>query len=470
MPTRRDQVQSYQFMMQRVMSAFAHQDTDPVQPAGRRLLGAGLAGVMVAALGLAGMGVYGMLRPGGNKTWRDGSAVIVEKESGTRYVYRDGTLYPMANFASAVLALDGPAKTVRVAASSLLGVPRGPMLGIVGAPDALPPAGRVTAQPWRLCGLPPLAGDSAARGSTSLRIGVESTGRDLDDEALLVENADTRRLFLVWHGRRHELMDRRVALTALGLDQQPAIVVASAWLDALPAGGPLTTRTVLGRGQPATAVGGALVGQVYVVDGAGQQYYLVAEARRLAAITPVEARMLLADQATRAAYPTGLVRALPLTPMQAAAAEKQPPPAHDPGAPPAVAPPVVTPDLARFAICAEFGNPVDPPRLTIDPAAAQTGPGTTNRRSPQGTALVDRVEVPPGWAALVEAMPSPDATVGTRYLVSDLGVRHALADQDVQRRLGYPAAVPVRLPAGLVARIPDGPALDPAAARRPALP
>ncbi|GAB2960877.1 type VII secretion protein EccB [Micromonospora polyrhachis] len=469
MPTRRDQVQSYQFMMQRVMSAFAHQDTDPVHPAGRRLLGAGLAGVMVAALGLAGMGVYGMLRPGGNKTWRDGSAVIVEKQSGTRYVYRDGTLYPMANLTSAVLALDGPAKTVGVAANSLLGVPRGPLLGIVGAPDALPPAARVTAKPWQLCGLPPQAGDRP-HGFTSLRIGVDSTGRELGDDALLVENADSRRLFLIWHGRRHELMDRRVALTALGLDQQPAIVVPRAWLDALPAGGPLTTRTVIGRGQPATAVSGALVGQVYVVDGTSQQYYLVAEANRLAAITPVEARMLLADQATRAAYPTGLVRALTLTSMQAAAAEKQPPPDHDPAAPPAVAPPIVTPDLARFAICATFGNPVDPPRLTIDPATAQTGPATTTGRSAQGAALVDRVEVPPGWAALVEAMPSPDAAAGTRYLVSDLGIRHALADQDVQRRLGYESAAPVRLPAGLVARIPEGPVLDPAAARRPALP
>ncbi|WP_276313807.1 hypothetical protein [Solihabitans fulvus] len=32
--------------------------------------------------------------------------------------------------------------------------------------------------------------------------------------------------------------------------------------------------------------------------------------------------------------------------------------------------------------------------------------------------------------------------------------------------LGCPAARPVRLPAGLVARLPEGPSLDPAAATR----
>ncbi|WP_276313808.1 hypothetical protein [Solihabitans fulvus] len=34
------------------------------------------------------------------------------------------------------------------------------------------------------------------------------------------------------------------------------------------------------------------------------------------------------------------------------------------------------------------------------------------------------------------------------------------------KTLGYPAARPVRLPVGLVARLPEGPSLDPAAATR----
>ncbi|GAB3158658.1 type VII secretion protein EccB [Micromonospora sonneratiae] len=473
MPTRRDQVQSYQFMMQRVVSAFAHHDTDPVQPAGRRLFGAGLAGIMIAVLGLAGMGVYGMLRPGGNTTWRDGSSIIMEKETGTRYIYREGQLHPMANFTSAVLALDGQLKTINVAASSLLGVPRGPLLGIANAPEALPPAARLAGGPWTMCGRPRQNGDVATTASTVLRVGQRSAGRDLGDDALLVEETNGRRLFLIWHGHRHELVDRPVAMTALGLDRQPILVVPTAWVDALPAGQRLVTRPVVGRGTPSSAVPGALVGQVYVVEGAGtgqQQHYLVVDTRRVAPVTPVEAGLLLADPASRPAYPDGVAEALPLSTMQAAAAEKQPPSTHGPGAAPATPPLIVVPESPDFAICAEFNDAVNPPRLAVDTTTQQPLGTTTRRRSPEGVALADRVEVTPGWAALVEAVPTPDAPVGTRYLVTDLGVRHALANQDVQRLLGYAGVEPLRLPASMIARLPEGPALDPVAARRPMVP
>ncbi|MGW0431203.1 type VII secretion protein EccB [Micromonospora sp. NPDC003197] len=471
MPTRRDQMQSYQFIMQRVVSALAYQDIDPVQPTGRRLVGAGLAGIMVAVVGLAAVGVYAMVRPGGSDKWRDGSSIIVERETGTRYVYREGVLHPMANFASALLALGGTPKTTQVSANSLLGIPRGVPLGIVGAPDALPPAGRVTGAAWTTCVQQARDGTGRVATATVLRVGgAPVTGRELGDDALLAEEVDTHRLVLIWRRHRHEIVDRSVVLTALGLDQQPATPVASAWLDTLPAGQRLGSRAVLGRGTPSTAVSGALVGQVYVMNGAGtdRQYYLVADGQRLAPLTAVEASILLADPATRSAYPDGWPVARPLSPAQAAGADKQQPPAPDSGAPPATLPRITAPELPNSAICAEFSDAASPPRLVI--AAGQPTPAAPvggSRRSADGASLADRVEVSPGWAAVVEAVPAPEAPVGTRFLVTDLGLRHALTDHTVQGLLGYANVQPVRLPAALVARVPEGPPLDPSAARRP---
>src|SRR4051812_2159878 len=125
-PSRSDQLHSYQFAVRRVVSAVAAHESNPARPPGRRAGVTLLAGVLVAALGLAGFAVWGLLQPGGSTRWRSGNAVIVEKESGAKFVYVDGVLHPVANYASALLIV-GAARpsTISVARRSLAGVPRG---------------------------------------------------------------------------------------------------------------------------------------------------------------------------------------------------------------------------------------------------------------------------------------------------------------------------------------------------------
>ncbi|GAA0917833.1 hypothetical protein GCM10009558_028250 [Virgisporangium aurantiacum] len=123
--------------MQRVVSAVAAHESNPSRPPGRRAGLALLAGVLAAALGLAGFAVWGLLQPGGSTKWRSGTAVIVEKESGAKFVYLDGVLHPVVNYASALLIV-GAARTIAVARRSLAGAARGPLLGIPGAPHAVP--------------------------------------------------------------------------------------------------------------------------------------------------------------------------------------------------------------------------------------------------------------------------------------------------------------------------------------------
>src|ERR1700754_1463758 len=116
MPSRQDQLQSYQFMVQRVVAALVMRETDPAQSPFRRAAGATLASLLVSAIALGGAAVYGAFVGGGGQGWKNESAVIIEKESGARYVYRQGRLRPVLNYASALLILGGTGqpKTVSV--------------------------------------------------------------------------------------------------------------------------------------------------------------------------------------------------------------------------------------------------------------------------------------------------------------------------------------------------------------------
>ncbi len=72
--------------------------------------------------------------------------------------------------------------------------------------------------------------------------------------------------------------------------------------------------------------------------------------------------------------------------------------------------------------------------------------------------------MPPGRGALVRAVAGPDDPAGALALVTDVGMRFAVASDAVSETLGYAGVAPLRLPAALVALLPPGPALDPAAA------
>src|SRR5215510_10773577 len=104
MATRRDQLQSYQFLTQRVISALVMRETDPRQSPLRRGIGAVFVGLMIAVMTAAGFGVYGLLTKVGGNDWKTQGAVVVEKECGASYVYLNGKLYPALNYASALIA------------------------------------------------------------------------------------------------------------------------------------------------------------------------------------------------------------------------------------------------------------------------------------------------------------------------------------------------------------------------------
>ncbi|MEV4122365.1 type VII secretion protein EccB [Micromonospora sp. NPDC049645] len=458
MPSRQDQLHSYQFSVQRAVAALVMRETDPAQSPFRRLAGAGLASVLVAAIGLGGFALYGLFA-GGGKGWRDPGAVIVEKESGARFVYREQKLHPVLNYASALLIVGADrSKTVLVSRRTIDGVPRGLPLGIADAPDSLPAPGRLASTAWTVCSTVP-AGAGSPR--SALLIGsAPDGGRPLGDEALLLRHPDGG-LHLVWHQRRYLVRDPSRVLAALATTRAQAVPVAPALLNSLPAGADLAPLDLPALGRSAARVPGATVGTVYLVSnsGGGRQYAVALDAG-LAGITELQAGLLLArtGQGEPVAMTLGRFAALPTVPDLAPSGPHAPPPtpprlaAGDDGA--------LCTGVADDGGVGEVRWGVPLRDLTATPRTAPTG----------GAVLADHVLVEPGRGAVVEAAAAPGATGGAVSVVTDLGRRYVLADRDVLAMLGYRDVRPMRLPAGLVSLVPAGATLDPAAARAVAAP
>jgi type VII secretion protein EccB len=481
MASRRDQFQSYQFSVRRVISSLVLHETDPAQPPLRRMSGATFGGVMIAVLVLAVAGVIGVVKPSSTSTWQDGGKVIVVKETGARYVWladqKTGKhyLYPVTNFASGALLANSTA-TIYVQAKDILNAPRGPLLGLPDAPDVLPPTDQLLGAPWTLCSLPAQTISGETTPNTALVVGrARTSGTPVGQSAFLLDNTESRdkahEYSLVWHGHSYPIPDPAPVLEGLTLHGQPQIQVGAAWMSALPAGKPLAVANVAGRGQHSTLVRGGVVGEVMVVQSAGgSQYYLLGQ-KHIQAITPVQADITLADPTVqKTVYGGRRPKAVPLSAAEANSVPQQGLPAPDPTNPPATKPAMASVNSDQSTVCASFNNAGLVPDVAVQAAVegAALAPAT-QQRTQNGTVLANRVVVEPGWGSIVESMSSPTATSGSLFVVTDEGRRYGIASDDALQALGYSGVAPIQMPASLVARIPAGDALDPLAAQQQAV-
>jgi ESX secretion system ATPase EccB len=468
MAAKRDQLHAYQFLVQRVVSALVTRETDPEQPPFRRPVHAAFGGIAVTVVALAAVGVYGMLNPGGNQTWADGKKVVVEKETGTRFVYLDGRLHPVENYTSALLALDDHADTVSVSRDSLAGVPRGPRIGIPDAPDALPAADGLLAAPWTLCSQPAPDLTGTVVPTSVLMVGqLARGGRTLGNEAVLVDVPETGERYLVLRGYRHLISRPDELAVGLALHATPAVRVSPAVIESIPAGRPIAPIPVAQMGQPARVVAPDVrAGQLFAVTTTrGVQFYL-AEVGQLRPITELQYDIQRAYRETAKAYPNQEPKALPMGLIEAGGAPQPSVAPPKPGDPPSFRPAFVEVDDGA-PLCLTFVPGDDVPLVTLAPAPTPVDPmSATPKRTDRGVVLADQVLVPAGRAAVVEAVPSADAPRGTFLVVTDQGIAYPLASVDVLKVLGYDGVRPVRMPAGLVARIPLGSGLSHEAALR----
>ncbi|GAA3534088.1 type VII secretion protein EccB [Nonomuraea rosea] len=462
MHSQRDLYQAYRLTVQRIgLALMRAQPNQPEWPLRRQNVGF-LAGIMVAVLLCVGFAVYGLLRPGGTKALENPGTLIIERETGARFVYDQAQrrLVPVANYASARLVLgSGTIKERVVAREALTTYERGTPIGIPGAPDSLPSPANLVSGPWSAC-VRQRVDTTGREPYVTLVAGSQVGGTPVaEGDALLVGVGG--QTWAIWRGTRM----RVAGGIAGGLTAATPAAVPVAWLNALPEGPDLAAPAIGGRGRPVTGPGGktAAVGQVFlagaVAGGETRWYVLLADG--LAPITQGQATLLLSDPASRAAYGGGAVREIPVDAATANAARR-----------------------SRTKLPAD-GLPAVMPKMTAyDPAGplcvvyADTGTGSTRARLTTGATLpeprgdtTDLVRLPPGRAVLAGVLPG-DAqldVVQSYYLVTAEGRRYAVPGKDVLGKLGYTPGQAAPVPMNVLQLIPEGPVLDPSRAAKPVL-
>jgi type VII secretion protein EccB len=476
MYSQRDLLQAYRFNLGRLVSALVRGEPDLQQTPMRRGVTGTVWGVLVAVLVVVGFGVYGLVVPGGNRAWQEPGAIIVEKETGNRYLFLDGTLRPVLNFASAKLGTEPDSRVRSVSRASLSGTPHGQPIGIPDAPNVLPQQGKLASSGWLVCASTVDQPSSTERKpGIAVAIGEVWPGEPIGEDAGAVVRGSNGVLYLVWRDVRFRIRDQAV-LTALGYGSAQPMDVDSAWFNAFDLGPDLVAPEIPQRGAVGPAVDGrpSRVGQLFESRSAnGGKDLFVLRADGLSPVSATDQALLLADPRG------GLSTAEPvqLSPAAAARAKRSATSTvtqRFPPSPPALVPALSTGDKARNrALCAQLTFTADKAPATrlvtanrdkVD-AAARTATALGGPDGGPDTRLADQIKVEPDAGMVARALAGPGISTGTRYLVTDTGVRYPVANDEAMQLLGYAGTPPVSVPTGLLAFLPTGPTLDPEQAR-----
>jgi type VII secretion protein EccB len=463
--TQRDQIQAYQFLRRRLVSALVSADANhPVSPSRRLVLGTVL-GLGVALLITAVFGVIGLLKPSGGKDWLAGGKVIVEEGTGARYILgQDGALHPVLNYASARLLAGGNGEaTVTVPPDKLAKAPRGAQIGIPGAPDSLPAASALVSTQWTSCSRTTQDAPASAEPASTLLLGPPASGIELPrDQAVVVRVPEGER-YLVTAGRRYKLTPDAAA--ALQFDTYPAIAVSSRWIGTVAAGRDLTYRAVEDAGQIGPRVGntetkvGSVLGVVDAIASPDNatSYYLV-RAEGLEPIGQTEASLLINTPENAGAY-NGVPAPVAVRAADVAAVAKvgaQRAGGADPADYPDRIPRKASVTGQSVTLCVQGARILVSAQVPL-PEGAKAIPVTARTDA----LVADEVFVPPSGGAVVT-----EAGSGTVYVVTDTGLKYPVSSTEALASLGYGSAARQPVPGGLLALVPRGPALDPAVAGR----
>jgi ESX secretion system ATPase EccB len=323
-PTTKSQVQAYRFVLRRMQSALVRKDAvmlhDPMRTHSR----ATVVGVCIAAIGLIGFLIFGILKPAAKAPNADG--IVIGKPSGQVYVMiakPDRKLVPVFNLASARLLLmaqqedqqkqqggpgaaakpqanpnqQAPAPTV-VDDNQLRDIPKGRKVGIADGPDLLPSADQRIDSLWTVCdqyilnkGLPDPASENNVE--TTVIAGVKDLGTKLEQSQSLLVKADDNETFLVYRTpgtanlpntsavRAKVNMDDAAVRQALDLNGKTPRRITTGMLNAIPEKTELKTPDVPGRGTksnvPLDDSDLDKVGSVFKVERAGGvvEYYVL---------------------------------------------------------------------------------------------------------------------------------------------------------------------------------------------------
>ncbi|NKY87243.1 type VII secretion protein EccB [Nocardia veterana] len=306
------QISGWRFLLRRIEHALVRRDASMIDDPQRGRSTALSIGIALACVLVAGAAVMAFFKPAKQVGQSD---IIADKDSGALFVRLGERLYPALNLTSARLITGSAKNPVQVSRDELARYPRGPWVGIPGAPGVIADSGERDSS-WTVCDTARIGAAAPVSPATGLPIaanGAETTViggplttdgdsiRDLaDDEArLLRQDGHT---WLVYADRDRRVVRASINMTdsavmlALGLDATaPTVPASKGLIDAIPEVPPLQVPEVPGAGMTSALSGGisAPVGSVVTVSnpGRGASYYLVSQ-NGLVQVSPVVAAII----------------------------------------------------------------------------------------------------------------------------------------------------------------------------------
>src|SRR5690625_1126278 len=259
MASKKELLQAQTFSRRRLLTAFVSgapggRELEPAKP-----LRGVITSLVLSVLVVGGSLIAGLFTGEQDEDWKVNS-LVVEEETGARYVAVNGELHPVHNITSArLLAFADTFRVVNLSESDLEEVPRGDVtVGIPGAPDALPPPQNLINNQWLSCAVEPDA------EWTSLRADREDPQTT---NAALVRVDD--QIHYVYEGYRYALdTDDLNALShVLEFHPDDARDVSGRWLNIFTEGTPLERFSVPDFGAVPPGPAGGLDGGM--TEGAG---------------------------------------------------------------------------------------------------------------------------------------------------------------------------------------------------------
>jgi type VII secretion protein EccB len=436
-------------------------ETDPAQFPFRRVTVAGFASLMVGVIFIAGFAVYALFTGGSSDTWKQqAGAVLLEKGNGALYVYKEkeGGLHPVRNLASALLYAGGSNRNiVTVSSKSLSGVPRGAMVGIPDAPDAVPTPDQLVDGAWTACSVPVPETGADEGGHRSLLaignlLGVADGGTPLgDDTGIAVRTPNSPDAYLLWHQRKFLMAEVNAeTLLALGFnaDPQRLPIVDLAFLNAFEAGDPIRPPAIQNFGEQSPV---GKNGKLFSNKSAAGLQFFVISGNKVEQITQVQASLLAPrteiPSVTTVPGDTPGNRLLPQGPSAMPSAPLKPV------------------DIADGSLCATAADDSGFQNIRYGvPTPDVSGLVRTAGRTDRGTALADYVAVQPGRGVLVEGYTVAKTSSGVTSLVTDIGQQFPIADKASKDALGFANVTAAPMPVKLVSLLPQGSELSQKAA------
>ncbi|WP_405498983.1 type VII secretion protein EccB [Nocardia sp. NBC_00511] len=307
------QISGWRFLFRRIEHALIRRDASMLDDPHRGRSTALSIGVALACVVIAGSAALAFFKPAKQV---GESHVVADKDTGALFVHINGRLFPALNLTSARLIAGAPEDPIGVSRDELSKYPRGPLVGIPGAPGSIVNSGGQDSF-WSVCdstrtgaaapvdqntGLPstiysPVS--TFAIGSP-LTVDGDTTRPLVAGEARLLRESSTTWLIYSDHDRgivraAIDLSDTAVTM-ALGIDATAQVMPASkGLLGAIPEVPPIRVPDVPGAGQTVTLASGLIVsvGSILTVSTLdhGAAYYLVSQSG-VVQVGPVLAAMV----------------------------------------------------------------------------------------------------------------------------------------------------------------------------------